>query len=117
MLNIILKIENTKVMQIFYSSVYYLIFILPFIFTQFIHLNLLFSLLLFILYLCIIRQYYCENNKIIEIKDFIFTFIYLVLLVLSYRLFGIDIKLNEIYLLYMICFISILSFACQIRNQ
>lgn len=62
-----------------------------------------------------IIQYYTINQKLIEFKDLIFTFCFMIISSCIYTLLGYKLNLNQLIILSSITFICIVQVGCNHR--
>ena len=108
---------HNNIMEIISSILLYTLLNYFFISTSFLDINNYFSISIFLIFCFMIKQYYSNNKKVIELKDFIFSICFVIILVCLYMLFGIYINSNEICILFTISFISIIFYTSQLRNR
>lgn len=116
-LNIFMNDLHNNIMEIMSSLIVYTLLNIVFISTQFLTIKLYYSIVLFLIYCLIIKQYYRNNLKTIEFKDLIFSISHIILLISIYLLFEIHLNNNEIMILFTITFISIIFYTSQLRNR
>lgn len=106
-LNIYMKMIHIKSMKTIYATMMFGLLLLPFKWVQFFEWNCIGMVVCFTFYCLMIRQYYSINQKNIEFKDFIFSIIFVFIIIVLYRLFKYTLNFNQISLLWMITLISI----------
>ena len=116
-LNIFMINDNNSNMKLISTLIIYLLLNSIFIVTQFLDVVFYSSIILFIIYCIMIQQYYHINYKIIELKDFIFSICFNVLVFCIFLLFEFKLSYNEIIILFTVSYISIIFYASQLRNQ
>lgn len=102
-------------LNIFVSTILFLIFLAFGNVMMFLDSFAYFLLLPYVIFIILINQVYHENCKTMEMKDFIFTLLIVLLDLVIYYVLDYPISIDIFSYLYLATFVPFLSFATTIR--